>query len=377
MNNINIKSKKTRTLNKMLFKELDSKYDPLYASIYTLLASKRTKDDNKTELKLKLASLYDARLAVNHKVENNIICINYILSSIKDEYLPINISAEVESLFKSVLNTTKYNTEEVVDACNEILLFLKNYFDNKQNIANQKLEELIFPTENKISYQEMVDFYQNPNIAEIQKWISNIQNFESTSLNFNYGIDQVEASKTKLNFKYNEYQKVEDFVIDKGLNQTYLAIGYQLNGSNITLNTIANLILGGGVYSKLFKNVREKYSLSYNIRSTLVSENLIIITGGVNNEKVDQAISEINSQIDRLKALDFEEEFKLAKISYIESIKKSKSNERSYINLYINNYLKDEQRSHDSIIEEIEKIDIHQVLDIFKNLEKLAMVYVK
>lgn len=377
MNNINIKSKKTRMLNKILFKEIDSKYDPLYASIYTLLASKRTKDDSKTELKLKLANLYDARLTVNHKVENNIICINYRLSSIKDEYLPININDEVETLFESVLNTTEYKSEEVIDACNEILLFLKSYFDNKQNIANQKLEELIFPTENKISYQEMVEFYQNPNIEQIQTWISNVRNFESTSLNFNYGIEQVENTKTKLKFKYNEYQKVDDYVIDKELSQTYLAIGYQLNSTNITLNTIVNLILGGGVYSKLFKNVREKYSLSYNIRSTLVSENLIIVTGGVNNEKVDQAISEINNQINILKDSDFEEEFELAKISYIESIKKSKSNERSYINLYINNYLKDEARSHDSIIEEIEKIEAHQVLDVFKNLQKLAVVYVK
>ena len=51
MNNIIIKSKKTKTLNVHRYLEVESKFDPYYANVYCIMASKRTSHLSKNELK--------------------------------------------------------------------------------------------------------------------------------------------------------------------------------------------------------------------------------------------------------------------------------------------------------------------------------------
>ncbi len=377
MNNINIKSKKTRTLNSMRYIQIDSKYDPFYANIYCIMASKRTNQLTKNELKVKLASLYDARLSVTQSLDNNVISIRYTLTSIIDRFLPQTISAEVDELFNQILEDVEFTDDELINASRELSLYVKNYYDNKQNIANSKLGELIDSSNMKLSMEEVISFYENPDPQRIKAWIKTVTDSEQVFLHFNNGAEEYEQQQTKLKFEVKEYVTVADQTIDIGLDQTYIAIGYQMATDNVTLNNIANLIFGGGVYSKLFKVVREEHSLSYNIRSSLLTENLIAVSGGINNEKVDLAVSEITNQLERLRAGDFEVELELAKTNYIENLKRNKSNEMAYISMYGDNYLKGENRTHESIINEIETIGLEQVQAAFETMMKKATVFVK
>ncbi len=377
MNNINIKSKKTRTLNSMRYMQINSKYEPFYANIYCIMASKRTNELSKTELKVKLASLYDARLSVTQSIDNNIISIRYTLTSIIDKFLPVEISQEVDSLFTQLLEDTEFTDQEILSASRELSLYVKNYYDNKQNIANSKLSELIDSTDMKLSMEEIIEFYENPVVEDIQTWIKSIVNSEQVFLHFNNGEDKLEQSYTKLSHQTKTYNQVETQTLDLGLDQTYISIGYELPTDDVTVNNIANLIFGGGVYSKLFKVVREEHSLSYNIRSSLLTENLITVSGGINNEKVELAITEIDNQVSKLIDGEFEKELELAKTSYIENLKKSKSNEMAYISMYGDNHLKHGNRTHESIAAEIESITLADVQSVFKEMSKKATVFVK
>lgn len=377
MNNINIKSKKTRTLNSMRYMQISSKYDPFYANIYCIMASKRTNQLSKTELKVKLASLYDARLSVTQSFDNNIISIRYTLTSIIDKYLPEPVSDEVDLLFSQLLEEIEFSEQEILEASRELGLYVKNYYDNKQNIANSKLGELIDATNMKLSVDEIIKFYEEPMVNDVKKWIKTVSSSEQVELHFNNGEPQFTQQYSNLNFQLKQYVEAPNQVIDLGLDQTYIAIGYQLAGDNVTLNNIANLIFGGGVYSKLFKVVREEHSLSYNIRSTLLTENLITVSGGINNEKVDLAISEIDKQLELLRNGHFEKELELAKTNYIENLKRSKSNEMAYISMYGDNYLKQLNRTHQSIIDEIENITLKDVQAVFKGISRKTTVFVK
>lgn len=80
-------------------------------------------------------------------------------------------------------------------------------------------------------------------------------------------------------------------------------------------------IFGGGPYSKLFANVREKLSLCYycSARYTRL-KSCIMIQCGCNEENMDKAVSEILHQLDEIKKGNFEEEFNSSKIGLRDAI---------------------------------------------------------
>lgn len=80
-------------------------------------------------------------------------------------------------------------------------------------------------------------------------------------------------------------------------------------------------IFGGGPYSKLFVNVREKLSLCYycSARYTRL-KSMIMVQCGCNEENMDKAVSEISSQLEAIKNGDFSEEFNSSKIAVTDAI---------------------------------------------------------
>ena len=70
-------------------------------------------------------------------------------------------------------------------------------------------------------------------------------------------------------------------------------------------------IFGGGPYSKLFANVREKLSLCYYCSARYTrAKSYIMIQCGCNEENMDKAVDEILHQLEVIKNGDFDEELK-------------------------------------------------------------------
>lgn len=80
-------------------------------------------------------------------------------------------------------------------------------------------------------------------------------------------------------------------------------------------------VFGGGPYSKLFTNVREKMSLCYycSARYTRL-KSCIMIQCGCNEKNMDEAVNEIMRQLDEIKNGNFEEEFNSSKIGLRDAI---------------------------------------------------------
>ncbi|MGN1203018.1 MAG: EF-P 5-aminopentanol modification-associated protein YfmF [Eubacterium sp.] len=80
-------------------------------------------------------------------------------------------------------------------------------------------------------------------------------------------------------------------------------------------------IFGGGPYSKLFANVREKMSLCYYCSARYTKQkSCIVIQCGCNEENMDKAVNEILHQLDEIKSGNFEEEFNSSKIGLRDAI---------------------------------------------------------
>lgn len=122
-----------------------------------------------------------------------------------------------------------------------------------------------------------------------------------------------------------ECNKVKEKTEYIDVNQGKLVMGFRVNLKPQDRLTPAMRsfcdIFGGGPYSKLFANVREKMSLCYYCSARYTKQkSYIMIQCGVNEENMDKAVDEILHQLDEIKNGNFEEEFVSSKMALSDAI---------------------------------------------------------
>ena len=124
------------------------------------------------------------------------------------------------------------------------------------------------------------------------------------------------------------------------INQSKLVLGYKIDKmTDFELRYVLNVysyILGGGPDSKLFKTVREKNSLCYNVSSTgQALTSTLMISAGINKSDFKKALSLIKKEVSNMKKGKFEnDDIIKAKITYINSLKELEDSQQSLISLY-------------------------------------------
>ena len=107
--------------------------------------------------------------------------------------------------------------------------------------------------------------------------------------------------------------KVRSFVDEMSVTQGKLVMGFRLGECmeepDLAAIYVFNAVYGSGVTSKLFMNVREKLSLCY-YASSLVDthKGLMLVSSGVDFDKVDEAKSEMLAQLEAVKSGDISDE---------------------------------------------------------------------
>ena len=100
-----------------------------------------------------------------------------------------------------------------------------------------------------------------------------------------------------------------DVVVEKEVHQTQIALGYRTFGISDPRKyaaTMLDAVMGKGMSSRLFQQVREKRGLSYDISSRMhffSDAGMFTITAGVDSSKAAAALSVISKEIDRVKAI--------------------------------------------------------------------------
>ncbi len=90
--------------------------------------------------------------------------------------------------------------------------------------------------------------------------------------------------------------------------QGKLAIGYRCTSDDYPAMVLANLIFGGTSNSKLFLNVREKYSLCYYASSSYArSKGILTVSSGVEVTDFERAEEEIERQLHAVQQGDWED----------------------------------------------------------------------
>jgi predicted Zn-dependent peptidase len=135
------------------------------------------------------------------------------------------------------------------------------------------------------------------------------------------GINRNDITDISRFIKLSEAENVKDITQRFDVSQGKLAMGFtsKLHGSikEAAALSVFTDIFGGGPYSKLFENVREKQSLCYYCSaSARRSKGFVVVDSGIEEENADKVIKAVLKELEDIKCGKFED-------SVIEASKKS------------------------------------------------------
>lgn len=135
-------------------------------------------------------------------------------------------------------------------------------------------------------------------------------------------------------------------------------------------------ILGGGVSSKLFRNVREKHSLCYSVGANLEKfKGLMFITAGIEVENYKIALELINEQVDAMVKGDItDDEIDATKLYLMNNLRSVKDSPVALGDFYFSQSLQDSTDNVDDVIRKISAVTKKGIIEAAQNV-KLDTVY--
>lgn len=247
-----------------------------------------------------------------------------------EDYFVINVQTTTAQIDKTldildeIVNNALFDDYELEKKRSELLAKIKQKRDVPMNIALENFKTLIFENSvyshsnkvlekslPKVQQEDVVRYYNN--ILDAKNVIVSINgNVDSEKMISRFGsilknknVEKVDYSKyhvTKLNAPKTVYQTIKD------LQTSWLFAGWQVAGVNdkkdfVTLKVI-NTIMGSGMSSRLFKNLREKDGLAYQLGTSYSPKMLggiFMAYIGTNPNTLEYSRGQILQEMNKLK----------------------------------------------------------------------------
>lgn len=181
----------------------------------------------------------------------------------------------------------------------------------------------------------------------------------------------------------NIVKPVKEVIEQMNVNQGKLTLCYRTSetaGTSEFPNAVVmNSILGGGIHSKLFIEVREKNSLAYYCYSFLEKyKGLLIIAAGIDSSNYEKTKEIIIKQIDEIGNGNItEQEFIRAKSKVMSDLMKIKDSQYTLINYLSSLQVYDIASDIDEIIKNISKVTVEDVVKSTKKLNLGSIYFLK
>lgn len=169
-------------------------------------------------------------------------------------------------------------------------------------------------------------------------------------------------------------EKVKEVEEKMDINQGKLVLGFRidLNGENQLTSAMTSAIdvFGGGPYSRLFTNVREKLSLCYYCNARYnKNKSIMIVQCGCEEENMDKAVDEIVNQLKIVANNEFsEDQFNSSKISLCDSILSYYDNPEVLEDWYILQMCDDQYISPETKSRQMLAVPIQQISECAKKI---------
>ena len=257
----------------------------------------------------------------------------------------LSLNRKLASLYGATLNDTVSKIgecQEDIEAEKRILIEKINSEENEKRIyVLRKTEEKMFSNEpysiNKYGYVKDVETLSKNDIKTA--WVNALSKAKILiTVVGNTDIDKVynhllgEFKNINRNYIHlpnpvfvGKSEKVNNYIERIDVKQGKLVLGFRadVKPKDDLAKAMRSFtdIFGGGPYSKLFANVREKMSLCYycSARYTRL-KSCILVQCGCLEENMDKAVNEILHQLDVIKSGDYEEEFNSSRMALVDAV---------------------------------------------------------
>ena len=362
----------------------------------TLLQSSK-KYSTKRDLIIAAEELYAADISNSNQRLGNYILTSFNFQVLMDKYTEEgNLDKALAFLSEILLNPDiedkKFKKDKLEIAKNNALIAINSVKENATGYCLNQMAEVYDKTSpiayQMVGYLEDLDMITESNLYDTYyKMINNdyvdifvVGNFNKKEMlsliKKHFKFKRIKKKKASYYLKEHKPRKKRLFAGEEIDNtQSKLGIACSLNKltdyeRNYPL-VLANLILGGGVDSKLFKDVREKHSLCYTIRSFVNKlDSLLVITAGIDRNNYPKTVNLITRNLNDLKKGKFtDKDIAVAKEFYYTSIAEIEEDEYRIIS----EFLMEEILGLAPIVERLKKMSKVNKHEIVRVLKKVTM----
>lgn len=399
---------KTNLIAVMLTTKLDRKNITKNALIPAVLRRGTKFMQTQEEINKKMEDMYGASFdcGLDKTGDNQIL--KFYMETVNNEFLPQDaenmIKSSIEKIFEIIFNPYLENgvfkKEYVEQEKENIKQIIDGKIDSKARYALDRCIEEMYKNEPfglyKFGYVEDLKDINEKNLYEyylelietckIDIYISGIvdENIHNI-IKQNENIEKLQERKPdfkEFELTKKENEEAKEIQESMEVTQGKLILGLDVNILDKDARykiMIYNSLLGGSANSKLFQNVREKASLAYTASSSYYRfKNNIFINCGIDIPNYQKALEIIKKQIEDMKNGDFtNEEIENAKNGIIASIKTIDDEQDTEITYYFGQELSGTKTSLEEYIENIQKINKADVLEVAKQISINTIYFLK
>ncbi len=350
-------------------------------------------------LQRKLGSLFGASIEPLVRKKGEFLSISLACKFITGEFTgKIDILKEIyslacEILFNPLINDDGFSEEILKNEKINLVNRINGIKNDKRVYANTRMFEIMCKNEpyslnrfGEVSNAEKIDakdLYQAylDIISTSQVDICYIGAGDINSLDFSKFTERKEMNyETKTDFKVQNVKEVIE-VLD--ISQGKLSIGLRTNtvatDSDYPALILMNTLFGASTSSKLFVNIREKMSLCYYASSNVEKiKGVMSINSGIEIENFEIAKTAILKEFDDVKQGNFtEDDIKSAKLTVINSLRTMKDTSYSLEEYYFSDKLSNSDTNIDELIEAIEKVSKHEIMDVSSKIVLDTIYFLK
>jgi predicted Zn-dependent peptidase len=386
---------KTNTITLTIHDDLTKDSVAKNALIPAILKQGTKEYPTRRELSIALKNLYGAVFdgGVSKKGERHII--HFYIETIKDMYgdKAENLSEKaLELLFQMITNPVLENgaflTETVETEKNNMKKYIEGKLNDKVSYSLERcIEEMCEEEAYGLSESGTIEDYEEITPENLYQHYQDLLQKNPISIYVTGEVKDELIEKIKEKFLVldrSDVKKIKDTTFkdaplevketfeELNINQGKLCMGYRTNIHPSTFDyyklVVYNSILGGGIHSKLFQNVREKEGLAYYAYSKLDRfKGLMVISSGIEVSNKEKVVSIVNQQLDELAAGNISDyEFHSAKKQIISGLNSIKDSQLSLTDFYMSGSIIGENQTLEDFIENINKVKQEDVVEISK-----------
>jgi len=241
------------------------------------------------------------------------------------------------------------------------------YEDGDEESAKALTNDRLMVRYKELLSHNPVFVYISGNVSELElrNFIEKFEVIERSNI--------VSLPKIQVKKEIKEVRRIEE---PMDVSQGKLCIGFrtqiEANSPEYYPVVIYNGILGGGVQSKLFQNVREKESLAYSAFSSLEKfKGLLVAVSGIEISERERAERIMMEQVKAIENGDITDyEMEATKKSFITGLKSMQDSQGAMVDFYLSQYLSGENDSVNSFIDKLLAVTKEDVIRVSKKISQ-------